>query len=346
MEDPKNLTLMLEARLDVYKFIDSQYKPMPKKADGSIDEYAKGLGNNDIDALRHAYVSGRYTMEFGEETADILGRLNEFKNFNFGTKEVASENMDLWNNAVGRLYGRKAKTGKELFEFLLKALKARELIIDLKDKRKYKGEKSIKRIPKSFVIKIKETKTGANIEFFDVRKKLLMTKENFISAIKQGNYPGYAVGRLKKYYRGTLGRKIRPLALALLKNKKGQMLLHKAYDSLKKETFYRPLGGGIEFRESGKMPVEREINEELRLKVTAHRLVETFENIFSYESKPGHEIVMLFETEFKDAKNYDCIEIDIVESGKVISKAVWRTVEEIRSEGSKLYPAGIEKLLL
>lgn len=184
---------MLEARLEVYKFIDSQYKPMPKKADGSFDEYAKGLGNNDIDALRHAYVSGRYTMEFGEETADILGRLNEFKNFNFGTKEVPSENMDLWNNAVGRLYGRKAKTGKELFEFLLKALKAGELIIDLKDKRKYKGEKNIKRIPKSFVIKIKETKTGANIEFFDVRKKVLMTKENFISAIKQGKYPGYAV---------------------------------------------------------------------------------------------------------------------------------------------------------
>lgn len=193
MEGPKILTLMLEARLEVYKFIDSQYKPMPKKADGSIDEYAKGLGNNDIDALRHAYVSGRYAMEFGEETADILGRLNEFKNFNFGDKEIPSENMDFWNNAVGRLYGKKAKTGKELFDFLFMALKAGELIIDLKDKRKYKGEKSIKRIPKSYVIKIKETKTGANIDFFDVRKKVLMTKENFILAIKQGKYPGYAV---------------------------------------------------------------------------------------------------------------------------------------------------------
>ncbi len=193
MEGPKFLTLMLEARLEVYQLIDAHYQPMPKQPDGSIDEYAKGLGNNDIDALRHAYVSGRYTMEFGEATADILGRLNEFKNFNIGGKEIPSENMDLWNNAVGRLYGKKAKTGKELFDFLLKALKAGELIIDLKDKRKYKGEKSIKRIPKSFVIKIKETKTGANIEFFDVRKKVLMTKENFISAIKQGKYPGYAV---------------------------------------------------------------------------------------------------------------------------------------------------------
>lgn len=163
------------------------------RPDGAIDEYAKGLGNNDIDALRHSYVSGKYTMEFGEDTANILGRLNEFKNFNFGDKEIPSENMDLWNNAVGRHYGKKAKTGKELFDFLIKALKAGELIIDLKDKRKYKGGKSIKRIPKSFVIKIKETKTGANIEFLDVRKKFLMTIEDFISAIKQGKYPGYAV---------------------------------------------------------------------------------------------------------------------------------------------------------
>lgn len=153
-------------------------------------------------------------------------------------------------------------------------------------------------------------------------------------------------GRLKEYYRGTLGKKIRPLALALLKNKKGQMLLHKAYDSLKNETFYRPLGGGIEFHESGKIAVEREIDEELCLNVTVHKLVETFENIFIYEGKPGHEIVMLFETEFQDAKNYDRAEIDIVESGKVISQAVWRTVEEIRSEGAKLYPAGIEKVLV
>ncbi len=149
--------------------------------------------------------------------------------------------------------------------------------------------------------------------------------------------------RLKEYYRGTLGRKIRPLALALLKNKKGQMLLQKAYDSLKKETFYRPLGGGIEFHESGKTAVEREINEELGLKVSVHNLVETFENIFIHEGQPGHEIVMLFKTEFKDAKDYDRVEVNIFESGKIIGNAVWRTVQEIRTEGAKLYPTGIER---
>jgi hypothetical protein len=37
MEGPKILTLMLEARLDVYQLIDTHYKPMTKTADGSID---------------------------------------------------------------------------------------------------------------------------------------------------------------------------------------------------------------------------------------------------------------------------------------------------------------------
>ena len=201
MEGPPILVLMLNARSEVYQFIDSLYRPMPKKADGTIDEYARGLANNDIDALRHSYVSGRYTMEFGEMTADLIGRLNEYKNFNFGNKETPSENMDLWNNAVGRSYGKKAKSGKELFNFLMKALKNGELIIDIKDLRKYKGEKSIKRTPKTFVIKIKETKSGANVEFLDVRREVVMTKDNFIQGIKNGKFPGYAV---RKHFSGEV----------------------------------------------------------------------------------------------------------------------------------------------
>lgn len=188
--------LAKEARLEVYELIDKHYKPMPKNEDGTIDEYARGLANNDIDALRHSFVSGVYTMEYGEATADILGRLNEIRHFNFAGKVDPSENMDLWNNAIGRKYGKKAKSRKELFELLLKALKDGELIADPKDSRKYKGEKSIKRVPKDFVIKIKETKSGANIEFLDVHKKIIMTKEEFILAIKNHEYPNYSFKRV------------------------------------------------------------------------------------------------------------------------------------------------------
>lgn len=199
MKGPRIILLMFEAKIEVYRLIDKHHRPMPKKSDGTIDEYGPGLANNDIDALRHSFVSGAYVMEYDEETADKLGRLNEFKNFSFGSKETPSENMDLWNNSVGRRYGKKSKTWDELFQFLLQALRKGELIIDLKDSRRYRGEKSIKRIPKSFVIKIKENKSGANTEFFDIRQKIVMSKDDFIGAIRQGKYPGYAI---RKHHAG------------------------------------------------------------------------------------------------------------------------------------------------
>lgn len=203
------------------------------------------------------------------------------------------------------------------------------------------------------------------LEFLkDIFEEVILTDEQFVVdghfiTAKPEAYIDFAIeigcrldvvdasksGRLKEYYRGTLGRKIRPLALALIKNEKGQILLHKAYDSIKKEHFYRPLGGGIEFHESGKVAISREIEEEIGLKVQVGHLITAFENIFFYEGKPGHEVVMLFEANFYDLSHYAKSELDIVESGKVISKAVWRTPQEVQAEGAKLYPNGLAEAL-
>lgn len=182
-----------EALMDLYKRLDKDLRLMPKKPDGSIDPYGLGLEDNDVDALRHAYISGVYTIEYNEGTSELLGRLNELTTYDSQSTSALSENMDLWNNAVGRSYGKKVKTWDDLYLKLMKALKGNELIFDLKDTRKYEGEKSIKRMPKSFVIKIKENKTGANTEFLDVRKKVIMSKSDFIAAIRRGKYPGYAI---------------------------------------------------------------------------------------------------------------------------------------------------------
>lgn len=181
--------LRFDARDEVYEFIDKYYKSMPKISDGTINVRAHGLADNDIDAFRHSYVSGVYTMEYGEDRSDLLGRLNELITLE---RDPKMENMDLWNNSVGRLYGKKAKTRKELFDLLMKALKSGELILDLKDPRKYKGAKSIKRKPKSLVIAIQETKSGANIQYYDVIKKQVFSKEEFLALIKIGKYPDYS----------------------------------------------------------------------------------------------------------------------------------------------------------
>lgn len=182
--------LRAEARDELYLLIDKHYKKLPRNSDGLIKSSDPSYNDNEIDSLRHSYVSAVYVIEFSYETSELLGRLNEFDP---RRNEIRSRNMDLWNNSVGRVYGKKFKRGEELFYALLKALKEGELIITPSDPRKYKGPKSIKRLPKSFVIKVKENKTGANIEFFDVRNKRMMTKEQFIESIKAGRYPGYAV---------------------------------------------------------------------------------------------------------------------------------------------------------
>jgi putative intracellular protease/amidase len=151
--------------------------------------------------------------------------------------------------------------------------------------------------------------------------------------------------RIKDYYRGILGRKIRPLALALIRNPKGQFLFHKGYDKVKDEIFYRPLGGGIEFSESGQVALEREIMEELKQEVQVSGLTASFENIFTFEGFKGHEIIMLFSADFKNKSTYEQKELEIFESGVVIAKAVWRSVAEINAEGSKLYPIGLKEVM-
>ena len=188
--------LRAEARDELYLLIDKHYKKMPRNSDGLIKSSDPSYNDNEIDSLRHSYVSAVYVIEFSFETSELLGRLNEFDP---RRNEIRSRNMDLWNNSLGRVYGKKFKRGEELFYALLKALKEGELIMTPSDPRKYKGPKSIKRLPKSFVIKVKENRTGANIDFFDVRNKRMMTKEQFIESIRAGRYPGYAV---RKYHSG------------------------------------------------------------------------------------------------------------------------------------------------
>lgn len=136
---PKFLKLSDTAEDEVYALIDKHVRPLPKKADGTIDKEAGGFQHNDVDALRHAYVSGVYTMEYGKPVAYLLGTLNEFNLSDYIGRsrpgEGNSRKMDLHNNKVGRKYGQESKTREELSQKLLKALKNDEMITDLNDDR-------------------------------------------------------------------------------------------------------------------------------------------------------------------------------------------------------------------
>ena len=77
------------------------------------------------------------------------------------------------------------------------------------------------------------------------------------------------------------------------------------YDVVKKQRFYRPLGGGIEFGERAEDAARRELQEELGAELTDLRLLGTFENLFTYQGRPGHELIWLYEARFTDASLYE-----------------------------------------
>jgi len=183
-----------EAKKEAYKLIDKYLRKLPKNANGTFNEFAEGFNDNDVDALRHAYVSGVFTQEYNETAADIFGRLNEYAlgGDSSSSRSTNSTNMDLWNNAVGRKYGKKSKIRKELFKKLMKALKNGELIIDPEnDTRKYLGAGEIKELAAGMVIVLDENKKGKNRIFYDLGLKKVISKAEFVADIKKGNYPNY-----------------------------------------------------------------------------------------------------------------------------------------------------------
>ena len=189
-----------EAENEIYLLIDKHIRSLPKKEDGTINKEAEGFQHNDVDALRHAYVSGVYTMEYGETVAWILGWANELStSLSGGNLRSRSnvKNMDYWNNQVGRKYGKKSKSRKELFQYLIQALKKGKLIIDLNDPRKFSGNMKLKKDTSGLVIVLKESNSGENLVFLDIEKKLIISKDDFITKIKNGEYENYELRKIK-----------------------------------------------------------------------------------------------------------------------------------------------------
>ncbi len=151
--------------------------------------------DNDVDAFRHAYVSGVFTQEYNVYTAQFLGFLQESFGGNGSSTNSSDEakNMDYWNNSIGRKYGKRTKSRTKLLELIHRALNNGELIIELKDKRKYPGDMTYIINPNKPVIAVQKSKTNRNEIFLDLSKKMLLTRDNFVAQIQKGVYPGYKI---------------------------------------------------------------------------------------------------------------------------------------------------------
>jgi ADP-ribose pyrophosphatase YjhB (NUDIX family) len=138
---------------------------------------------------------------------------------------------------------------------------------------------------------------------------------------------------------------IRPLAICVFSHN-GKILVCEGTDSVKNEIFYRPAGGMIEFQETAEDALRREIMEETGEEITNIKYLGLLENIFTYEGKPGHEIILIYDAEFVNKDIYNKDSVKITESNDVWCYAYWKSLDEFGEGKLKLYPDELKQLLM
>jgi ADP-ribose pyrophosphatase YjhB (NUDIX family) len=136
---------------------------------------------------------------------------------------------------------------------------------------------------------------------------------------------------------------IRALAICVFSHD-GRILVNFSRDPVRELSFCRPLGGGIEFGETGADAIVREIREEIGAEVENVRYLGTLENIFTYLGEPGHEIVLVYDAKLPDQSLYQSAFVSGVESDGQPFTASWRKLDSFGVE-LPLFPEGLVELL-
>ena len=138
---------------------------------------------------------------------------------------------------------------------------------------------------------------------------------------------------------------IRPIAICLFHHN-NKILVFEGYDPTKGETFYRPLGGAIEFGKHSADTFHREIMEEIDAEVKGLVYLGTLENIFTFDGEPGHEIVQVYDGELVESGLTEQVviighEADVEEH----FRAMWKSLDEFGPGKATLYPDGLLEML-
>ncbi|MEH2457067.1 NUDIX hydrolase [Nostoc sp.] len=130
---------------------------------------------------------------------------------------------------------------------------------------------------------------------------------------------------------------IRVIALGLIRHG-DRIFLSEGYDPVKQETFYRALGGGVEFGETSRVALEREFQEEIQADLMNIRYLGCIENLFTFNGRQGHEIIQLYQCDFADYKFYQLESLVFSESQTHKHKALWIDISRFKSGELRLVP--------
>lgn len=137
--------------------------------------------------------------------------------------------------------------------------------------------------------------------------------------------------------------KIRTIAICKIEHD-GHIFVLEGYDPVKRNTFYRPIGGGIEFGELAAEAAKREFREELDTEIEVLDTDHVYENVFEFNGKPGHEIVFMLNAKFRDASFYEKREF-VGDAEGTPFKAKWVKISEFVSGEKNLFPDGLAESL-
>ncbi|MEA5622069.1 NUDIX hydrolase [Nostoc sp. UHCC 0251] len=130
---------------------------------------------------------------------------------------------------------------------------------------------------------------------------------------------------------------IRVIALGLIRNGE-RIFVSEGYDPVKQETFYRALGGGVDFGETSRAALEREFQEEIQADLTNIKYLGCIENLFIFNGRQGHEIIQLYQCDFVDSKFYQLESLVFSESQTHKHRALWMDISRFKSGEFRLVP--------
>ncbi len=135
---------------------------------------------------------------------------------------------------------------------------------------------------------------------------------------------------------------VRVKAICLFVNR-DLLLAIDGFDPTKRQHFWVPVGGRVEFGEVSRDAIVREVEEELSAEITELELLGVLENVFRFDGSPGHEIVFVYDARFVDSAIYERSEIGVLEGDEEFT-AHWIDPKTPKN-GWPLYPDGLLGLL-
>ena len=135
-------------------------------------------------------------------------------------------------------------------------------------------------------------------------------------------------------------KEIRPIVLGIAR-KNDKILVQECFDEKENKLFYRALGGGIEFCEKSQEALKREFLEELGIEIEVGEYLGISENIFEYNGRRGHELVLMYNVIIKDEEYKESYTISD-DNGK----ALWIDIEDFIQNKRILYPKEIFEYLM